>query len=352
MTWIWTKFVVILRKRIIFLELLIAIKRRRRYLLRPYAINQILKTVPWELKNLNRLESVLISRRLLFKKLTNIPKDCLPDLKGAIYNMPVETNDIVNVLPRAADSNGLIFVKLKDKLNSRCHMYLEALPAELVQLALVYLKQNNLFCYDIRIDIDNISDELLDLTEDIDQEIPGCVESNEEGENPLDSYLLNSKETMLISQVPTSEKISIAPGEVKKPSSILQDKYCEELAFPHIFSNGKFGYRVVGEVKLSPVKYFNQLLLNYTQLFASDSDYIFFALYVTQQLKLNSQISIVKKTLFGRILNAGMFSGKFTETVKSSISKDEAYNFMSSIKETPAFEGFGFGKTSCATNFF
>ena len=108
----------------------------------------------------------------------------------------------------------------------------------------------------------------------------------------------------------------------------------------------------MGEVKLSPVKYFNQLLLNYTQLFASDSDYIFFALYVTQQLKLNSQISIVKKTLFGRILNAGMFSGKFTETVKSSISKDEAYNFMNNIKETPAFEGFGFGKTSCATNFF
>ena len=83
-------------------------------------------------------------------------------------------------------------------------------------------------------------------------------------QNPLDSYLLNSEETILISQVPTSEEISIAPGEGKKPLSILQ--YCEELAFPHIFSIGHFGYTVEREVKLSPLKYFNQPRLNYAQL--------------------------------------------------------------------------------------
>ena len=60
--------------------------------------------------------------------------------------------------------------------------------------------------------------EWLDLTEGREQEVPVCAESNEEGENPLDSYRLNSEETMLISQVPTSEEISISPGEEKKPS--------------------------------------------------------------------------------------------------------------------------------------
>ena len=81
----------------------------------------------------------------------------------------------------------------------------------------MYLKQNNLFYHDVRIDTDNTTDELLDLTEDTDQEILICVESNEQGENHLDSNLLNSGETMLISQVPTSEKITITPGERKKP---------------------------------------------------------------------------------------------------------------------------------------
>ena len=58
----------------------------------PQAVSSKLNTqsVPCELKNLNRLERVLISRRLLFKKVTIIPKGCFPKLKGAICNIPVE----------------------------------------------------------------------------------------------------------------------------------------------------------------------------------------------------------------------------------------------------------------------
>lgn len=58
---------------------------------------------------------------------------------------------------------------------------------------------------------------------------------------------------------------------------------------------------------------------------------------VTQQLKLNSQINIVIKKLCGRNLNAGIFSGKFSERVKFFIYNDGAYNFMSSIKGAPAY---------------
>ena len=39
--------------------------------------------------------------------------------------------------------------------------------------------------------------------------------------------------------------------------SILNDQFCEELAFPCLFPAGKFGCR---DVKLRPVKYFNLLL--------------------------------------------------------------------------------------------
>ena len=77
---------------------------------------------------------------------------------------------------RGADSKGLIFVRLKRKLSFRGRVYLEAVSPEAVQLALLYLKQNNPFYHDIRIDTDNISDELFELTEDTDQEIPICFE--------------------------------------------------------------------------------------------------------------------------------------------------------------------------------
>ena len=108
--------------------------------------------------------------------------------------------------------------------------------------------------------------------------------------------------------------------------------FCEELAFPFLFPNGKFKYKVEREIKLSPVKYFNQRLLSFTQMFASDPDYVFFALSVTQQMKLQSQINIaLKKVSTGRI-TAGMSSNNFSDTVKSFIANDEAYHFMNTIK--------------------
>ena len=158
----------------------------------------------------------------------------------------------------------------------------------------------------------------------------------EEEENPLDPYRFNSQETMF---VPTtfSEEISIAPGEGKQPTSMLSGDYCKELAFPYLFPEGKFGYKSIKELKLSPVKYFNQRLLNYTQIFASDSNYIFYALPVTQELKLNSEINIALRKVFNGTVTAGMLSQSVVETVQSFVGKDKAYRFINTIKGTPAY---------------
>lgn len=115
---------------------------------------------------------------------------------------------------------GLIYLFKEMTYRIFCHVVHTAMVSK-VQLALVSLNQNNPFYQNIKIDIDNISDELPDLTEDIDRKIPICVESNEEGENSLYSYILNPEKTILISQMPTSEKISITLGQGKKPSLIL-----------------------------------------------------------------------------------------------------------------------------------
>ena len=40
------------------------------------------------------------------------------------------------------------------------------------------------------------------------------------------------------------EGILIAPGEDKKTLSILHDDYCEKMAHPHLFSTGKFDYKL------------------------------------------------------------------------------------------------------------
>ena len=37
------------------------------------------------------------------------------------------------------------------------------------------------------------------------------------------------------------EGIVVAPGEGKKPVSILNEKFCEELGHPHLFPTGQYG---------------------------------------------------------------------------------------------------------------
>ena len=77
-----------------------------------------------ELKYLKKLEKDLISKRIIFKKIAIMHgKGEFAKIRGSICNIPIETANICNILPRPADSNGLIVVKLKQDLKYRVHVY-------------------------------------------------------------------------------------------------------------------------------------------------------------------------------------------------------------------------------------
>ena len=57
-----------------------------------------------------------------------MPKGQTPKLKGSICNVPIDTNDVTNILPRGANSNGIITIKLKQKFSFRGHVYFEDCP--------------------------------------------------------------------------------------------------------------------------------------------------------------------------------------------------------------------------------
>ena len=54
-----------------------------------------------------------------------MPKDQSPKLKGALCNIPVEHVDVNPLLLRTADSNRLVKVKLKKKLEYKGHVLSE-----------------------------------------------------------------------------------------------------------------------------------------------------------------------------------------------------------------------------------
>ena len=102
---------------------------------------------------------------------------------------------------------------------------------------------------------------------------------------------------------------NIAPDEdIEIKSFLFFDKSCEELTFPSLFPNNKFAYSCIRKIKLSWSKYINQRLLNYTQRFPSNVNYLFFL--------VKQSNSIVIRRHSGP-LNAGMFSN-FNESMQNN----------------------------------
>ena len=304
-----------------------------------------LDTIPEEISFLNRLEKILISKRILLKKITIMPKGQQPKIKGAICNIPVQVNSVTNCLPRQTD-NEILFVRLKRKLIFNGHVYFESVCPHFVEAALNYLKLFNPFHSDVLINLENINKDLLCLNDveamvqhdefilSIDKE----NDNNLEEENPLNNDRVNSAEMCVVPNIynSNSNTLEISPGENNSPLSFFNDEFCEEQAFPFLFPKGKLGHKTERSIPLSPVKYFNQRLLNFSQRFSSCTDYIFFAQYVMLQLNIYNQMNIAVSKVKGSI-NAGQLKNNFNETLRGLVCEDKGYSFLKSVKGSAAY---------------
>ena len=255
------------------------------------------------------------------------------------------------------DNNGVERVALKKKMSFKSNVYFQLVRPNFIKDILVYLKNSNPLYSDIEIKLDAIPTFWINTINNNDNEeeedennIDFVKEGNssvtkegpeEEDANPLDNFGLSASETPFVPelsyQVVDDSNATISPGENKEPLSVICDKDCEMLAHPFLFPTGKFGCTHTRYVKLSPCKYFNQRLLNYTQKFASDPDNIFYAQAVTQHLNLNNCINIAMKKVKADGITGGRISQNFKETISGLIANDDAYNFMNQLKGTPAY---------------
>ena len=103
-----------------------------------------------------------------------MPKGQQQKIKGAICNISVQAQAVSTTLPRGMDSNGLILVKLKRKIEFLGHVYFESVRPDSVRDALEHLKNINPFYSNIFINMDNVSKELLSLSD-----IEGVVDQDE-----------------------------------------------------------------------------------------------------------------------------------------------------------------------------
>ena len=107
-------------------------------------------------------KKVLVARRLLFRKIIIMPKGQPPKLKGALCNFLIDLVDIFKTLPQPADSNSIVIVKFKRKLQYKGHVYFESVRPNFIFIVLYYLKLNNSLYHDIAIDLKNIPSFLIE----------------------------------------------------------------------------------------------------------------------------------------------------------------------------------------------
>ena len=55
----------------------------------------------------------MFAKRLLFKKITIMPRGQMEKISSTICNIPINFTNVTNMLPQPADSNGLVIIKLK-----------------------------------------------------------------------------------------------------------------------------------------------------------------------------------------------------------------------------------------------
>ena len=78
-------------------------------------------------------------------------------ISGTICNIPIDTTNVTNMLPQPADSNGLVIIKLKRKLEYHGNILFEPVRPVFLKSILNYLRTNNHLLQNVVINTENIS---------------------------------------------------------------------------------------------------------------------------------------------------------------------------------------------------
>ncbi len=176
-------------------------------------------------------------------------------LSGSVVNVPVDVNNMVNILPRSDDALETVYVKLSKRLKDKSSVMFETIRPHKVFEAAKYLSEQELYIkhkiklelnwkkshnsqeHDVVESVDDLTPQHNDETQDHDEE-----SENEERVGNVDTLICeNENDDMVMSG------IKFAPGEGKKPIGVLFDEDCEQLSFPTIYAGKirKFKHKVV-----------------------------------------------------------------------------------------------------------
>ncbi|KAK6168683.1 hypothetical protein SNE40_019873 [Patella caerulea] len=326
-----------------------------------------------ELKALNSLETHLVSLHIPFMKMVNLSKFKQHKVSGATVCVPSNINKTTNALPRIENDTQLIRIKLKRRKTQKGYYQYQYISKKKMKDALHYLKHNNKYYSEIEfndewIDIDdvlegdnsvlgglasNYSDDETDELPDIDVKDNDLSNIDEKDDLPdidAEEEKLNGPElaTCLQPLDIVSETLdnhfdsifSISPAEDNSPVRILTDETNEAKCFPTLFPNGTASYHDNHEERITLSRYLNCRLMNADNRFAKNTDYIFYAQYISELSQIVSNVSIALRKGKAGLNNLNKITSDMLTTeepLKNIFRNDEGYKFMTPIRGTPPY---------------
>ena len=237
--------------------------------------------------DLHQLEERLISLRIPFMQIRELPRGGQYSLKGNVINVPVDIQTTVSCLPRPMDENFTIAVQLKKKLSYKKVDFKENVRPLRVLTALHWLVNKSELYKRAGVEID--VDWFKEVTESSEEtvreflEVPKEQNKEKHRQNPTvkedaseyllskDSKATDDYDSDHFSEIDTSEQvgnvdtlvddenleskydaITFAPGEGQHPLSLYHDVDAEYLCFPTIFCGER---RPSKEERTVPVYY-------------------------------------------------------------------------------------------------
>ncbi|XP_061170324.1 uncharacterized protein LOC133179634 [Saccostrea echinata] len=199
--------------------------------------------------NLFPLEERLISLRIPFMQIRELPRGGQYSVKGNVVNVPVDIQPTVNSLPRKMDENITVPVKLKKRLcYQKCDYHENVRPAK-VLMALHWLLNNSDFYKNANINVDeNWFQEITSSANEIIQELVQTQTRRDQNIDNIETDYDDDEfcevdgvgrdgncDTLLDDASRDMNQIyTFAPGG-QRPISLYQDPTAEYLSFPTIF---------------------------------------------------------------------------------------------------------------------
>ena len=181
-------------------------------------------------------------------------------------------------------------------------------------------------------------------TQDVEDNSVGSDEESEtddedSGEEEISKLRGVKLDTCIQSDDPTIEAsnrvLSIAPGEGNTPINIVLDEKFEEMAFPTLFSTGKFALTYPRPVSISAKKYFQRRKMEHGGRFASNIEYLFVVQFLSERQQIKNSISVALRKAFGEEESGDIFTAaefKNPDRIRPLLKKDKAYRFLRPVR--------------------